>query len=74
MQEAIGRAAALAPGAAITLHAQANLARAEGRFLDAERLYLESIARDATYPDVREDYAELLSSVGRLARLDRGGA
>ena len=67
MQEAIGHAAALAPGAAITLHAQANLARSEGRFLDAERLYLESIARDATYPDVREDYAELLSSVGRLA-------
>jgi adenylate cyclase len=67
MQEAVGRAAALAPGAAITLHAQANLARAEGRFLDAERLYLESIASDGTYPDVREDYAELLSSVGRLA-------
>jgi len=67
MQPAIARAVALAPGAAITLHAQANLARAEGRFLDAERLYLESIARDRTYPDVREDYAELLSSVGRMA-------
>jgi TolB-like protein/Tfp pilus assembly protein PilF len=67
MQETIARATELAPTAAITLHARANLARAEGRLLDAERHYLESIARDATYPDVREDYAELLANVGRLA-------
>lgn len=67
MREAVARAIELAPGAAITLHAQANLARAEGRFLDAERLYRESIARDDTYPDVREDLAELLTDVGRHA-------
>jgi TolB-like protein/tetratricopeptide (TPR) repeat protein len=66
MQEAVARAVALAPTAAITLHAQANLARAEGRLLDAERLYRESIARDSTYPDVREDLAEFLGDVGRV--------
>jgi adenylate cyclase len=65
MQEAAARASELAPAAAITLHAQANLARSEGRFLDAERLYRESIARDDTYPDVREDLSELLTDVGR---------
>jgi adenylate cyclase len=66
MREAAARAAELAPNAAITLHAQANLARSEGRFLDAERLYVEAIARDDTYPDVREDLSELLTDVGRF--------
>ena len=61
------RAAALEPGAAMTLHALANRARSQGQFIDAERLYLRAMAADATYADVREDYAELLTSVGRLA-------
>ncbi len=65
MREAAARATELAPNAAITLHAQANLARSEGRFIDTERLYRESISRDDTYPDVREDLAELLTDMGR---------
>jgi len=65
MREATAHATELAPGAAITLHAQANLARSEGRFVDAERLYREAIVRDDTYPDVREDLAEFLTNVGR---------
>ncbi len=65
MREAVARATELAPNAAITLHAQANLARSEGRFIDAERLYRESIQRDDTYPDVREDLAEFLTDMGR---------
>ena len=51
----------------MTLHALANLDRSQGQFIEAERLYLRAIEADATYPDVREDYAELLTSVGRLA-------
>jgi adenylate cyclase len=65
MRSAAERAAALAPKAATTLHALANVARGEGRFLDAERDYRESIARDATYPDVREDLSEFLAAMGR---------
>ncbi len=66
MRDPVERAVALAPDAAITLHAKGNLARAEGRLADAERLFQDAIARDATYPDVREDYAELLDGVGRF--------
>ena len=73
MREAAARAADLAPTAAITLHAQANLARAESQLLDADRLYRESIARDATYPDVREDLTELLTDVGHLREAEREG-
>ncbi len=65
MRTAAERATALAPDAAMTLHAAGNVARAEGRFLDAERLYLQSIASDPTYPDVREDYCEFLYSMGK---------
>jgi TolB-like protein len=64
-REAALRANALAPEAAMTLHAMANVARLEYRYADAERLYLRSMQADPTYPDVREDYAELLDFVGR---------
>jgi tetratricopeptide (TPR) repeat protein len=58
------RATALDPNAAMTLHARANVARAQVRYADAERIYLEAIKADASYTDVREDYAELLGSSG----------
>ena len=51
--------------AAMTLHALANVARAQGRFSDAERGYVHAMQVDPSYPDVREDYAELLVAVGR---------
>jgi len=66
IKAAAARAAALEPEAPMTLHALANVARAEGRFVEAEDLYRRSIAADPTYPDVREDLAELLTNVGRL--------
>ena len=65
MRIAAERAAALDPDAALTLHAQANVARAETRYADAERLYLRAIEADPSYADVREDHAELLINVGR---------
>jgi tetratricopeptide (TPR) repeat protein len=65
MRIAAERAADLDPDAALTLHAQANVARGEARYTEAEALYLRAIQADPTYPDVREDYAELLNSVGR---------
>ncbi len=61
------RAAALDPDAAMTLHALANQARSQGQFIEAERIYLLAIEADNSYADVREDYAELLTGVGRLA-------
>jgi len=61
------RAEALDPESAMTLHALANVARGELRFLDADRLFLRSMQADPTYPDVREDYAEMLGYVGRDA-------
>jgi tetratricopeptide (TPR) repeat protein len=64
-REAALRANALAPASAMTLHAMADLARLEYRYADAEKLYLRSMQVDPTYPDVREDYAELLEFVGR---------
>ena len=67
LRAAAERAAALDPDAAMTLHALGNVARAELRFAEAEGLYLRSMQADPTYPDVREDYAELLGYVGRDA-------
>lgn len=64
-------AAALEPGSAMTLHALANVARAEGRFVEAEDGYRRSIAADPGYPDVREDLAELLTNMGRLDDAER---
>jgi TolB-like protein len=65
MAEAAERARALAPESALVLHALANVARDDARFLEAERLYDRAIAADPTYPDVREDYSEFLNMVGR---------
>ena len=60
------RAAALEPDAAATVHALGNVARAQFHYADAERNYLRAMQIDPGYPDVREDYAELLYAVGRL--------
>jgi len=60
------RAAALEPDAATTEHAVGNVARAQFHYADAERHYLRAMQIDPGYPDVREDYAELLYEVGRL--------
>ena len=59
------RAIALDPGSAMTLHVQGNLARADFRYAEAERLYRQAIDVDPSYPDVREDYAQLYNLVGR---------
>jgi serine/threonine-protein kinase len=60
------RAAALEPDAAATEHALGNLARAQFHYADAEQHYLRAMQIDLSYPDVREDYAELLYEVGRM--------
>lgn len=60
------RAVALEPDAATTEHALGNLARAQFHYADAERHYLRAMQLDPGYPDVREDYAELLFEVGRI--------
>ena len=60
------RAAALEPDAAATEHALGNVARAQFHYADAERHYLRAMQLDPSYPDVREDYAELLYEVGRM--------
>ena len=60
------RAAALEPDAASTQHALGNLARAQFHYADAERHYLRAMQIDPSYPDGREDYAELLYEVGRM--------
>src|SRR5256885_12698788 len=60
------RAAALEPNAATTEHALGNVARAQFHYADAERHYLRAMQIDPSYPDVREDYAELLYEVGRM--------
>lgn len=60
------RAAALEPGAAATEHALGNVARAQFKFAAAENHYLRAMNIDPGYPDVREDYAELLYEVGRV--------
>ena len=54
------------PDAAATEHALGNLARAQFHYADAERHYLRAMQIDLSYPDVREDYAELLYEVGRM--------
>ena len=64
--QAAERAAALEPNAAATEHAVGNVARAQFHYADAERRYLHAMEIDPGYPDVREDYAELLYEVGRL--------
>jgi len=64
--DAAKRAAALDPGSAVTEHALANVARAHFQFAQAEAHYLRSMQIDPGYPDVREDYAEMLYQVGRL--------
>ena len=63
--DAAKHAAALEPDAAPTVHALANVARANFRYAEAEALYLRAIRIDPTYPDVREDYSEVLYEVGR---------
>jgi len=65
MRVAAERAAEHDPDSALTLHAAANVARGETRFVEAEQLYLRALQADPTYSDVREDYAELLNNVGR---------
>ena len=60
------RAAALEPDAATTQHALGNVARAQFHYADAERHYLRAMQLDPSYPDVREDYSEVLYEVGRL--------
>src|SRR5213595_2891221 len=60
------RAAALEPDAATTEHALGNVARPQFHYADAERHYLRAMQIDPSYPDVREDYSELLYEVGRV--------
>src|SRR4029450_2236219 len=60
------RAAALEPDAATTEHTLGNVARAQFKFDLAESHYLRAMQIDPSYPDVREDYAELLYEVGRM--------
>jgi adenylate cyclase len=60
------RAAALEPDAASTEHALGNVVRAQFHYADAEQDYLRAMQLDPSYPDVREDYAELLYEVGRM--------
>jgi tetratricopeptide (TPR) repeat protein len=60
------RAATLEPDAAATEHALGNVARAQFHYAEAERHYLRAIQIDPSYPDVREDYSEVLYEVGRL--------
>jgi adenylate cyclase len=60
------RAAALDPGAAAVVHMLGNAARAQFRYADAEQHYLQAMQIDPSYPDVREDYAEILFHVGRF--------
>lgn len=63
--DAAAHAAALEPESPVTQHAQANVARARFRYAEAEALYLSAMRIDPTYPDVREDYSEVLYEVGR---------
>jgi TolB-like protein len=60
------RAAALEPDAAATEHALGNVARAQFKYALAEGHYLRAMQIDPSYPDVREDYAEILYEVGRV--------
>jgi TolB-like protein/Tfp pilus assembly protein PilF len=69
--DAADHAATLDPDSAATEHAIANVARSRFRYADAERHYLRAMQFDPGYPDVREDYAETLYEVGRLADAGR---
>src|SRR4051812_47183646 len=60
------RATGLQPDAAMTEHALGNVARAQFKYAIAEEHYLRAMQLDPSYPDVREDYAELLYEVGRM--------
>lgn len=60
------RAAALEPDTVATEHALGNLARAQFKFARAEGHYRRGMEIDPGYPDVREDYAEVLFQVGRF--------
>jgi TolB-like protein len=64
--EAGERAAALEPESASSVHALANVFRSRFRFAEAERHYLRAMQIDPGYPDVLEDYAEMLYEVGRV--------
>ena len=59
------RAQQLAPDSAETEHVLGNVAREHYDYASAEQHYLRSMAIDPSYPDVREDYSELLLLVGR---------
>ncbi len=63
---AAAQAAALDPNAAATEHALANVARAQFKYASAEQHYLRAMQIDPGYPDVREDYSEVLYEVGRM--------
>ena len=60
------RAAALEPDSAATAHALGNGARAQFKYALAEGHYLRAMQIDPSYPDVREDYSEVLYEVARL--------
>ncbi|MCB1552173.1 MAG: hypothetical protein KDJ14_00090 [Xanthomonadales bacterium] len=63
--DAAERAFALDAESAAAHHALGNVGRKQFRYADAERHLLRAMQIDPGYPDVREDYAELLYSVGR---------
>ncbi|MCK7592729.1 tetratricopeptide repeat protein [Pseudomarimonas salicorniae] len=63
--QAAEQAAAIDPGSATVQHALGNVARKRFHYVDAERHYLQAMRIDPSYPDVREDYSELLFGVGR---------
>jgi len=64
--DAAAQAAVLDPNAAATEHALANVARAQFKYALAEQHYLRGMQIDPSYPDVREDYSEVLYEVGRM--------
>ena len=59
------RARELAPDSAETEHVLGNVAREHYDYVSAEQHYLRGISLDPSYPDVREDYSELLVMLGR---------
>jgi TolB-like protein/tetratricopeptide (TPR) repeat protein len=69
--DAAERSAALDPAAAATEHALGNVARAQFKYALAEQHYLRGMQIDPSYPDVREDYAEVLYEVGRMQDSER---
>ena len=65
MRAAAERAAALDPDAAITLHALGKRRTRRSSVRRCGATVPAAIEAEPTYPDVREDYAELLFGVGR---------